>query len=228
MGSHDISTTVPWCSEDDLRAAFKRIVRDALHEYGHDPYSGSWGTVDGLLIECARSWDDAPAALAYILDRTSKRGPALAVPLATRGLQGAHVARHTALLAKANRLKQERLYPLTEQTVIHGPLYSEPKWRARIESECLARAQAGAARFRRCAGCGSSVAVKHLRTVQCPVCGCPLLLTATDARAIERREARIAAVRKQIEAVEASAAEYATTHGVEVRREWLIGAWAAC
>lgn len=56
-------------------------------------------------------------------------------------------------------------------------------------------------------------------------------VTATDLRAIGRREARIAAVRMPVEALEAAAAaaaEYVRAHGVEVRREWLTGAWAAC
>lgn len=61
MGSTCITRIVRGKSDEDHRAAYRRIRESDLHEYGADPYSGSFATTDGVELLAT---DPVPAAIA--------------------------------------------------------------------------------------------------------------------------------------------------------------------
>lgn len=77
MGATEVYFTVPESS--DPGEAFVARREHDLHEFGHDPYSGTFGTVPGVRVDRRPAFPTFDAALAYCLEHTDKGTHALAV-----------------------------------------------------------------------------------------------------------------------------------------------------
>jgi hypothetical protein len=82
MGAQFISFAIP-ATQDPLKA-FARRRRADLHEYGHDPYSGTFGAIPGLTVTGCRFGTGAEAVL-YCEEYAEKWENALAVRFTDQG-----------------------------------------------------------------------------------------------------------------------------------------------
>ena len=120
-------------------------------EYGYNTYSGRRNNVHGLAIMREVFSDQETAA--EFLDRHALKGEdAVAVRLRTPAtpFNKAQPKRWQALHAEANAAE---------------------KASADAPREALTQILSQASKLRRCHNCGSSIAVAHLRSLNCPVCG---------------------------------------------------------
>lgn len=78
MGASNIFMTVRTEDREKAKAAFDKKVREDLHEYGHDQYSGSFGTFHGLEFHPG-TFATEEAAENYIMDNQEKWQAAIAV-----------------------------------------------------------------------------------------------------------------------------------------------------
>lgn len=81
MGGTDFRT---YATGTDLQTAYRSAVSDALMEYGHDGYNGTISTTSGVekLDSTPRTQKGAEVLSGVEIDRASKWGPALAIPVA--------------------------------------------------------------------------------------------------------------------------------------------------
>lgn len=77
MGATEVYFSVPGSA--DPGAAFVSRREHDLREFGHDPYSGTFGTVPGVRVEHRPPFPTFDAALDYCLENTDKGSHALAV-----------------------------------------------------------------------------------------------------------------------------------------------------
>jgi hypothetical protein len=82
MGAQFISFAIP-ATQDPLKAFAGRRRAD-LHEYGHDPYSGTFGAIPGLTVTGCRFGTGAEAVL-YCEEYAGKWENALAVRFTDEG-----------------------------------------------------------------------------------------------------------------------------------------------
>ena len=80
MGANLQIMTVETSVREDVKKAFRQRKEEDLYEYGHDAYSGTFGTLDGLDFY-HREVDSYATAKEIIADKTEKWGNALAVPV---------------------------------------------------------------------------------------------------------------------------------------------------
>lgn len=77
MGATEVHFTVPE-SADPAEAFTARREYD-LREFGHDPYSGTFGTIPGVRVDRRPAFPTLDGAIAYCLEHTDKGTHALAV-----------------------------------------------------------------------------------------------------------------------------------------------------
>lgn len=76
MGAQYLTFAIP--ANQDPQEAFAKRRRDDLHEFGHNPYSGTFGAIRGLTVTTHRFGARAEAAR-YCEERAEKWENALAV-----------------------------------------------------------------------------------------------------------------------------------------------------
>ncbi len=77
MRATEVYFSIPgWA--DPGEAVVSRREHD-LHEFGYDPYSGTFGTVPDVRVERRQPFPTFDAALSYCQERTDKGNHALAV-----------------------------------------------------------------------------------------------------------------------------------------------------
>lgn len=226
MGACFISVTFPYCTETELRERFAKLQGDEQEQFGWDPYSGSWATIDYLGIDSKRTFVSEKEACAALED-LEKRS-ACAVVLLQQSPDAKATKRADALLAQAEKMRRERLYPLTGQRAFEYGIVSRPTWKDDLDARVIARVQSLAARTKGCRHCGSSIAVARIRSTSCPVCGEEYLMTDGERRRREALRQRIDNVQAEIDAVDLEARrvreERIRSGG---QRVWYIGGWAS-
>jgi hypothetical protein len=79
MGAENVEFILPMKgTESQIEKAFKEAQDDGLHEYGHNPYNGTFSTIDRVKITDL-VFDDFTKAHEYCLDNAEKWEYALAV-----------------------------------------------------------------------------------------------------------------------------------------------------
>lgn len=64
-------------SKEEALEKASAVIDDALYQYGHDPYSGSYGTCNGVQFIATRM--DEKTADEYICDNHHKREPMMVI-----------------------------------------------------------------------------------------------------------------------------------------------------
>lgn len=229
MGARYKSTSFPYGSDQELGRRFADLQASDEREFGTDPYSGSWATIQCLSIDRSRTFHSIAEAGAYLSDALDK-GHAMAVLLVQSKPTAAALRNADAVRAKARKIELERLYPLTGQTVSESGYVSSPSWERAFAGDALARVRIGKSRTKGCGACGSSISVSHIRRVECPVCGAEFLLTESDRRRRDRVKARIAEIEKTVKALVADAKrieDESRAKATDTNRYWYVGGVAA-
>jgi len=182
-----------------------RLERDR-HENGTS-YSGGIGMKDCILLD-SKIFDDADAALEYLqATYDDKWGPGGAVRLRSP-------ARIDPPGKDETMLRKE----------IEAGAMSPPS--RRVAEEILARVRAGKSKTRGCAGCGSSIATSHIRSVHCPVCGADFVSTEADKAKLARLAAELERRQTRLRVLEAARQAASRKKYGETTR-WLVGGWCS-
>ena len=79
MGAENVEMTLPIeMSEWDVLQKFEAIKEDCVYEYGHDPYNGTWSTIETIKFD-KKEFDNDDDAQKYCLDKAQKWDYAIAV-----------------------------------------------------------------------------------------------------------------------------------------------------
>ena len=78
MGAHFLTMTVESTDKETVRKEFRARQAEDEYEYGHNPYNGSFSTMDGIEF-VAQTFTNEDDASDYLLTHSEKWGNALAV-----------------------------------------------------------------------------------------------------------------------------------------------------
>lgn len=80
MGAEFQSTVLEGgLSKKQVESSFQEIVAQALYDYGHAGYTGTFAEADGIKFPTEKVFDSNDEARRYVDDNADKWGPALAV-----------------------------------------------------------------------------------------------------------------------------------------------------
>lgn len=83
MGARSIFMEVGSIDKKKVLSAFKKRVKSDVYEYGHNEYSGTFGTFSGLNFKMNQEFSSAEEAKEFILKLSDKWGDAIAVVVNT-------------------------------------------------------------------------------------------------------------------------------------------------
>lgn len=200
MGASYQSMTYKASSVESLKGHFKEIQNNACYNHGHDSYSGHIGMSSGLQVSSS-SFKTHTEAEDYVMEKASKWGPAIAVKVG----DFSKVFPTTANEAKeVEKLKELKL--------------KVENW----DKSLIDRVKQSKSMHRGCKVCGSKVAVKYLRTKDCPIClDHNFVETETDKKAYNVLQEKY---KEQIKKVKEMENKYAEKNKGNF---WYIGAWCA-
>jgi hypothetical protein len=206
MGANFATATLPACDDRTvLRNEINSLLESDRIENGRS-YSGGIGMKSQIIVE-EKIFDDENSAYNYLTERfPDKWGPGGAVrvkkPMKVDPAEGEEEA-----------LKKELQSSWTTPSQV-------------VAKEVIERVKAAKSKTKGCSGCGSSIAVSHIRSVNCPVCNHPYLLIQSDqdkikrlTEALEKKRARLKEL--QDKRVAASCKKNGETY------YWLIGGWCS-
>lgn len=85
MGASDFYNYTP-ANGRSMREAFREVIEEARHEYGHDSYSGTIGTkYEVKLLGSFGTREEAKRAAEGRIDTCDKHGPAFCYQVGTEG-----------------------------------------------------------------------------------------------------------------------------------------------
>lgn len=203
MGSQYVDVTFPACSQQQLQERYRAYQKSEAAEYGNQAYSGTMATCNGLRIEYDRLMSRSDAQQ-YIEENTCKWEACLAVRI------------HK--LAGLEFWQTEGAKPFRARIdAAQAALYAFP-------NGVLARVRGLSSKTKGCRECGSSISVRHIRSVNCPVCSTQYLYTETDLKRLEALRAQLRKAQDKYDQVQA-AYDQKRLNG---EWEWYVGGWAAC
>lgn len=170
MGACFIAKEIPQCDVAELRRRFAAIQDQAAYEDGAC-YSGELNQARGLQIT-DRTFPDAQSAIDFLETTAVKRGPAIAVKVATRKLDG----------------REARKLEKLEASYAESDKDAAAAWNLvpNYIRELVAKAKDAKSSHRGCKKCGSRISLAHIKHSSCPVCGDEaFLITPTAQRQID-------------------------------------------
>lgn len=222
MGQTYIDERMPHCPPQELASIFETMKAKALHTWGNNPYNGSWSTLDALEF-LNMEFPDARSAYRHLIglaDRGMLRkwGNAIAVVIVHKELSQEDTQALADLDQRISDVKKV-LIPQREAALHDAAV-----------TDLVARAKASHAPLLNCTACGSKIAIKHVKTTECPVCGSEFLRRPGDARKINAVQKQLEDAHHQqleLETERAKLFDAAYARGRETHREWYIGGVAS-
>jgi hypothetical protein len=179
---------------------------------------------DRVLIPVSRTFDSEASALAYC-----EEGGLLAAGTNSHVALAALEPKMSAVAVKTIEKLRGKAVELTERIkalAVPDPETGEDTWLNVMKQEIVTRAQGAKSKTRSCPGCPSAISVAHIKSFECPVCGCEEFLATTgDQDKIRSREDRLASARKELPEVLAKVEaeeRKALDDSAEFRKVWLI------
>ena len=78
MGAYQFIRKVKSTKKEDIIEAFKQAQEEGIYMHGHDPYNGTFSTIDSVRID-NKTFADSSKAYEYCLDNAEKWSYAVAV-----------------------------------------------------------------------------------------------------------------------------------------------------
>lgn len=218
MGAAYVEHSYEKCSVEQLRKIVKRDCQIAEHECGHQD-SGNWGEkVDDYVEVHDKTYSSFQDAHEYLLGKCDKRGPLIAVKV----LKNTLLKSLDSLDEKLKDLEVQKVN--LEQQMSIGQCSIFPT----LGNSLLKRAKSAKSNFKGCTACGSKVAIGHLKSAYCPVCGNgEFLLTNTDMKKIESLKSKLSRLCRKIKETKAKKEEKIKSANNKKGGEdfvWLVGA----
>lgn len=187
-------------SEKEMKDKFSRYQEDLCSNHGNDTYAGHLGIVNGVSV-ASKSFPTENAAHEWICENTDKWDSAQAVRVGDFS----------------------KVFPCTASDKKINESYLELAERVSLwDSTIVTRVQKGKSTQRSCEHCGSKIAVKYIKSVNCPVCTSHKFLnTPTD-------EKNLQAVKLKLNSVTEKMNEAKKKYEVQAKSVfWLVGGWCA-
>lgn len=206
MGAHDSYITYKDSDREKVKQAFLADQKDAIHEDGAGPYSGTIATMRGGIGQWYdKKFPTQQEAVDFMLEQHQKWEPAVAV---------------SYLLPKAPTDAQKKRIEEAQARIKDAETHS-----SELNKKLRETFKARTSKFLGCATCGSKlnheklVALTQHTRIICPLCQTSLL-SETD-------QSRLAAAKLKVEERQKALAELQKpTTGTEYG--WVVGGWAAC
>lgn len=218
MGAAYVEHSYEKCSVEQLRKIVKRECEIAGYESGHQ-YSGDWGEkVDNYVEVHNKTFSSLHDANEYLLEKCDKWGPLIAVKV----LKNAPLKSLDSLDEKLKDLEVQKINLKQQMSIGQSSIFPT------IGNSILKRAKSAKSNFKGCTACGSKVAVSHLKSAYCPVCGDgEFLLTNTDKKKIESLNGKLSRLCQKIKETKAKKEEKMKSANTKKGGEdfvWLVGA----
>jgi hypothetical protein len=206
MGAHSSYLTYKDSDRAKVEKRFVADQKDAVHEDGAGPYSGTIATMRGGIGQWYdKKFPTEDAAVEFLLENHQKWEPAVAVSF---------------LLPKAPTETQKKRIEEAQTRIKDAETHSND-----LNKKIREAFKARTSKFLGCSSCGSKlnhekiVALTQYSRIACPLCQTSLL-SETD-------QSRIAAAKAKVEDRQKALAELQKPDtGTEYG--WVVGGWAAC
>lgn len=200
MGASYQSLTYKASSPEKLKGYFEKIQNDACYNRGHDSYSGHIGMSSGLQVS-SLVFKNHTEAEDYVMEHASKWGPAIAVKVGDFS----------------------KIFPMTITEKKEWEKLQELKTKVENwDKSLIERVKKTKSLHRGCKICGSKIAVKYLRTKDCPIClDTHFVETDTDKKAYEQFQKKY---KEQFQKVKEMEKKYDEKNK---NNFWYVGAWCA-
>jgi phage FluMu protein Com len=148
MGAITCGITFDACSIDELKKKFADFQESERFERGNGSYSGHLGQVNGLKI-LSTTFTDGNKAEDYLSSVAQKYGPAIAVK----------VGDFTKIFPHSTTEKKE----VEKMKELESKIQN---W----EKDLILKVKSAKSLYKSCVKCGSKISVKHIKSMDCPVC----------------------------------------------------------
>lgn len=206
------------CSIAELSKKIDSAINADIDEYGNRPYGGAWGEKKGQGFDVCRAGEPLlgeDAAVEYIEEHSDRWG-----------LLALRVCRVDDVTAKSfdKKIQQACSKRKSLEDTLHG--------KKSVRALALERIQAAKSQHRQCTNCHSRLAVKYLKSANCPVCGeLDFLLSKTDLLKLDKAEAKKITVTTEIESLQKKKLAKALSVASVDKPDtwfWLVGGWCSC
>jgi hypothetical protein len=215
MGANLVIETTKDYTPSELRLWVKDRVNDMLHEHGHDTYAGHWGCKEPTVQVHEKRFESVEAAEEFISENNQKwDGLTACKAITTKQITFPHTKGDQELQRKRKELA-DYIFPIGFQEM------------SGFEKEVVERIRKQKSKLKTCEHCSSRVAIKHIRHVNCPVCGKEFLLTDTDRKRVEAWQKKHANIKKKIQA-RTSELERENVGKTKKGYVWVVGGWCPC
>jgi len=211
MGATLVVRTHPDCSKEELNKWVANTSQQAAFEQGNS-YSGDWNMCSGpVSYPAVPAFEDQAAAEEYISNNQSKWESLFAVK------------------AKQSRSLSDELYrgdPTLQALRKQAQDLERQTWA--FPGSVLKRVKDGKSRMKACEHCGSRISVAHLTTCHCPVCRADFLFTASDVKARQALDKKLAATLAKQEERRQALLKKMYKNQPTTETIWVVGGWCAC
>ncbi|MDA8651674.1 hypothetical protein N9L75_03770 [Porticoccaceae bacterium] len=204
------------CSIVELSKKIDFAINADIDEYGNRPYGGHWGEKQGEGFKvCPYTPLLGEDAAEEYIDEHSDRW----------GLLALRVCRVDDVAAKSfnKKIQQACIKRKSLEDTLHG--------KRSVRALALERIQAAKSQHRQCANCHSRLAVKYLKSANCPVCGeLDFLLSKTDLLKLDKAAAKNIAITTEIESLHKKKLAKALSAASVDKPDtwfWLVGGWCS-
>lgn len=222
MGAEYREAVLDAMTEQELHSEFEGMKESAMYRSGME-YSGDWNMCEGVSVHEQVFFSENDAR-DYAFEHAEKWGNVVAVKLLNKSVD----IKKSALFSTIEKLEKRA----SDAEAMFGGSWNIGS----VHKVALIRVQSGKSQKRTCKRCESSISVKHLKSVRCPVCGNDsFVLNNQDKQKIAKARAEHEALIEQIENLKKLAIEEQRNLAPDVDWDtpnsswrWYIGGWCAC
>lgn len=141
-------------SVQQVKQKFNEWYEDAVHEYGHDAYSGEWNGFRGIIFP-NRTFESQQEASEYLDSHGQKFGPALAVKFKKSAVD-------------PNKKPSQKVEKIKK--MIDDAYKQKNDFEKSYQEALSARVTPNKNTFLKCKNCKSKINLVHFKGNSCPIC----------------------------------------------------------